>query len=154
MKVREAVLADAQEISGFLQELATLGKRSLPSDEAYVRAHYIAHADNIRCSVVEDVDGALLGLQILKRASQDNAYGVTPGWGIIGTHVQPSAGRRGVGRALFAATLEAARKAGLEKIDATIGASNPEGLGYYEAIGFRTYKTNESSVSKCLELAA
>lgn len=154
MKVREAVLGDAEEISGFLQELAALGKRSLPSDAAYVGSHYIAHADNIRCSVVEDVDGTLLGLQILKRASEGNAYGVTPGWGIIGTHVCPSAGRRGVGRALFAATLEAAQRARLERIDATIGAANPEGLGYYEAIGFRTYKTSVNSVSKCLELTA
>ncbi|KZL19687.1 GNAT family N-acetyltransferase [Pseudovibrio sp. Ad37] len=154
MKVRDAVLADAEEISVFLQELAALGKRSLPSDEAYVISHYIAHADKVRCSVVEDVDGTLLGLQILKRASEGNTYGVTAGWGIIGTHVRPSAGRRGVGRALFAETFDAARQAGLEKIDATIGASNPEGLGYYEAVGFRTYKTNEGSVSKCLELTA
>ncbi|KZL26753.1 GNAT family N-acetyltransferase [Pseudovibrio sp. WM33] len=152
MKVRDAVLVDVEEISSFLQELAALGKRSLPSDETYVISQYIAHADNIRCSVVEDVDGTLLGLQVLKRASEGNTYGVTPGWGMIGTHVRPSAGRRGVGRALFAATLDAARQAGLEKIDATIGASNPEGLGYYEAVGFRTYKTNESSVSKCFEL--
>ncbi len=154
MKVREAVVADAEEISIFLQELAALGKRNLPSDETYVRSHYIVHADNIRCSVVEDVDGTLLGLQILKRASAGNDYGVIPGWGIIGTHVRPGAGRRGVGRALFTATLDAARKAGLEKIDATIGSSNLEGLGYYEAIGFRTYKTNEGSVSKCFELTA
>ncbi|AEV37900.1 GCN5-related N-acetyltransferase [Pseudovibrio sp. FO-BEG1] len=154
MKVREAVLADAAEVSGFLQELAALGKRSLPSDEEYVRSNYISHADRIRCSVVEDEDGSLLGLQILKRASEGNPYGVTPGWGIIGTHVRPSAARRGVGRVLFASTLEAAQGAGLGKIDATIGASNPEGLGYYEAIGFRTYKTSETSISKCLEVSA
>ncbi len=150
MKVREAVLTDAAEMSAFLQELAAAGKRSLPSDEDYARTNYIAHADNIRCSVVEDTDGCLLGLQVLKRASEGNAYGVTPGWGTIGTHVRPRAAGRGVGRALFGATLEAAKAAGLEKIDATIGSDNLEGLGYYEAMGFRDYKTSEKHVSKCL----
>ncbi|KZL21892.1 Acetyltransferase (GNAT) family protein [Pseudovibrio axinellae] len=152
MKVRNAVLADAAQISGFLQELAALGKRSRPSDEGFVCSNYIEHEDNIQCAVVEDADGSLLGLQVLKKACEHNAYDVTPGWGIIGTHVRASAGRRGVGRALFASTLVAAKRAGLQKIDATIGASNPEGLGYYEAVGFRSYKTTETSVSKCFEL--
>lgn len=154
MKTREAVLDDAAEISGFLQELVALGKRRLPSDEAFVRSQYISHPDNIQCTVVEDEDGTILGLQILKRASAGNIYDLPVGWGIIGTHVRPSAARRGVGRMLFAATLDAAKGAGLEKIDATIGASNPEGLGYYESVGFRTYKTGEDAVSKCLELSA
>ncbi|WP_244272009.1 GNAT family N-acetyltransferase [Pseudovibrio denitrificans] len=154
MKVREAVLADAAEVSGFLQELAALGKRSLPSDAEYVRSNYISHADRIRCSVVEDEDGALLGLQILKRASEGNPYDVTPGWGIMARMCARVLRAVVWGRVLFASTLEAAQGAGLEKIDATIGASNPEGLGYYEAIGFRTYKTSETSISKCLEVSA
>lgn len=149
MKVRAATPADAQEISAFLKELTAIGKRTRPDSAEFVRDNYIQHSDNIRCSVVEDEDGSLLGLQALKRASKDNPYDVTPGWGIIGTHVRPSAARRGVGKALFAATKQAAQDAGLEKIDATIGANNPEGLAYYESIGFKTYKTTQSSVSKC-----
>lgn len=154
MKTRPAVMSDADEISAFLQDLARLGKRTLPSDAEFVQTTYIDHPDNIRCTVAQDTDGRLLGLQILKRASEGNAYGVTPGWGIIGTHVRPDAARRGVGKALFAATHDAAIKAGLQKIDATIGANNPEGLAYYEAIGFRTYDTLEDRVRKCLELTA
>lgn len=152
MKVRQAITTDASEISAFLQALAARGKRNLPSDIDFVVSHYIEHPDTIQCAVAEDGDGALMGLQILKRASVGNPYGVAVGWGIIGTHVNPEAARRGVGRALFAATRTAAARAQLAKIDATIGARNAEGLGYYEAMGFRTYKTAPGKVCKCFEL--
>jgi GNAT superfamily N-acetyltransferase len=149
MIVRDAVMGDALEISGFLEKLASIGKRNIPSDVGYVRTHYIGHADKIQCAVAEDEDGTLLGLQILKMASEGNAYGVDVGWGIIGTHVRPSAARRGVGKALFAATRKAAVDAGLSRIDATIGATNLEGISYYDAIGFETYKTLDTRICKC-----
>lgn len=149
MIVRDAVMGDALEISGFLEKLASIGKRNIPSDVGYVRTHYIGHADKIQCAVAEDDDGTLLGLQILKMASEGNAYGVDVGWGIIGTHVRPSAARRGVGKALFAATRKAAVDAGLSRIDATIGATNLEGISYYDAIGFETYRTLDTRICKC-----
>jgi len=153
MKVRQAVEKDAFEISGFLEDLKSLGKRSLPCDQDYVRSHYIDHIDNIRCSVAEDENGEILGLQILKVASETNPYGVPVGWGIIGTHVRPSAARHGVGKTLFAASREAAKSAGLKKIDATIGDNNPDALAYYEAVGFRTYRTPDGKVCKCFEVS-
>jgi GNAT superfamily N-acetyltransferase len=145
---------DALEISEFLSELTSLGLRNIPSDPTFVRTTYVEHPDNIRCSVVEDIDGTLLGLQILKRASEGNSYGVKVGWGIIGTHVKSNASRRGVGKLLFAATHKAALAAGLKKIDATIGAANAGGLAYYDAIGFRTYKAPEGKVCKCFEVVS
>ncbi|MCK8483238.1 GNAT family N-acetyltransferase [Aliiroseovarius sp. S2029] len=148
METRRAVMEDAADISIFLKELADLGKRSRPWDEAFVRDYYINNPDGIRCSVAVDDDGTILGMQALSLAVPDNIYGVTPGWGIIGTHVNPSAARRGVGKALLAATIKAARDAGLMHIDATIGATNAEGLGYYEAMGFRTYRTKDGAVCK------
>ena len=154
MKTRQATPADAPQISAFLQQLTALGKRRSPSDERFVQEHYITHVDNIRCTVVEDDDGAILGLQALKRATEGNVYGVTPGWGIIGTHVSPNAARRGVGRMLFAATKKAAEDSGLRKIDATIGEENAEGLAYYEAMGFRTYRTPDDCICKLYEVAA
>lgn len=153
MKVRQAILKDAFEVSQFLEELAKLGKRNLPCDQEFVQSNYIEHADNIRCSVAEDENGEILGLQILKIAAKGNPYGVTPGWGMIGTHVKPSAARRGVGKALFVETEKAARDAGLQKIDATIGASNTEGLAYYDAMGFRTYKDLSDRVCKLFEVS-
>lgn len=149
MLIREAKPEDAKGLNAFLQELSAIGKRTMPSDEDYVSNNYIAHPDYIVCTVAQDHDGTLLGLQILKHASIDNIYGVTPGWGIIGTHVSPHTARRGAGKALFASTKAAAIKAKLQKIDATIGDTNPEGLAYYEAMGFRSYKSENGKTSKC-----
>ena len=154
MRVRPAVMDDASEISVFLEQLTSLGKRNIPSDPDFVRTHYIAHPDNIQCAVVEDDDGAILGLQILKIASEGNSYGVAVGWGIIGTHVKPDAARRGVGKTLFVATRRAAIDAGLKRIDATITETNSDGLSYYDAIGFHTYKTPHGKVCKCFEVTA
>jgi len=152
MKVRQAVVDDAPEISIFLQELASLGKRSSPSDQEFVCGQYIDHPDNIQCAVAEDEDGTILGLQILKMATESNIYGVAQGWGIIGTHVKPNAARRGVGRTLFAATLNAAKIAGLHKIDASIADTNVDGLTYYDAMGFCTYRTPKGKVCKFYEV--
>ncbi|WP_432377124.1 hypothetical protein [Agrobacterium rosae] len=49
---------------------------------------------------------------------------------------------------MFRATLVAAKAAGLENIDASIGADNSLGQAYYEAMGFRTYRTPEGLVCK------
>ena len=154
MKIRDAGLGDVPQMSAFLKELTALGKRTSPDDESHVRTYYIEDPNKIRCSVAEDDDGTILGFQSLKHADEDNIWGVTPGWGIIGTHIAPRAARRGVGRALFAVTRAAAEAAGLRDIDATIAATNAEGLGYYEAMGFETYRTPEGSICKRLRLAA
>lgn len=152
MKLREAVADDAAEISGFLKELTSLGKRTRPDNEDFVRTYYIGDKYKLSCTVAEDTDGSILGFQSLKLARPGNEWSVTPGWGIIGTHIRPDASRKGVGRALFRATLDAAMQAGLEAIDATIAAANAEALGYYEAIGFRTYRSNDASIRKRFDL--
>lgn len=147
MIVRDGTPEDVEQMSSFLRELTALGKRKSPDDEVFVRAYYINDLDKIRCSVAED-DGVILGFQSLKRARDGNQWGVEPGWGIIGTHIKPSAARRGVGRSLFDVTRKAAGGAGLSHIDASISATNPEALAYYEAMGFRTYRTPEGSICK------
>ena len=154
MQIRQAVEADVIELSHLLGALAAAGKRSLPYDEEFVRTRYVAHPDNIACHVAVDVNGDLLGMQVLMRAAEGNAYGVPAGWGIIGTHVGLHAARRGVGKALFARTHAAAQAAGLPKIDATMGADNSEALGYYNAMGFQSYRSHAGKVSKAFDLAA
>ena len=151
MKIRDAVLGDVKKMSGLLKELTAYGKRKSPDSEAFVRAHYIEDLRKIRCSVAEK-NGVLLGFQSLTLANAGNKYGVEPGWGIIGTHIRPSAARRGVGRALFAVSLKAAEDASIAKIDASIANDNPEALAYYEAMGFRTYRTPQGLICKCLDL--
>lgn len=147
MKVTDAAAHHVPQISAFLTRLTEMGKRTRPSDEKFVLDHYINGAAKIQCVLAED-DGMVLGFQWLGLATEGNEFGVEPGWGIIGTHVNPDAARRGVGKALFAKTLFAAKAAGLQNIDASIGADNAEGLGYYEAMGFRTYRTPAGKVCK------
>lgn len=151
MNIRNAVLGDVEQMSGFLKELTAAGKRKSPDNEAFVRQNYIENDAKIRCSVAEE-DGVVLGFQSLQRAQAGNSWGVEPGWGIIGTHIRPSAARRGLGRALFAISVKAAEDASLVKIDATIAKDNPEALAYYEAMGFRTYRTPEGLICKCFDL--
>ena len=116
MIVREANVDDADGVSGVLTELLAAGKRSKASDPGFALNHYIADPDRILCSVAVDDDGTILGFQSLKHAREGNPYGTPVGWGIIGTHVRPTAARRGVGRALFAVSEAAARGAGIEKL--------------------------------------
>ena len=54
----------------------------------------------------------------------------------MATFVALDAARRGVGRALFAATLPAARARGWRRLNAAVLTSNPRGLAYYRAMGF------------------
>ena len=152
MHVRPAEDRDAPGMSRVLLDIIALTGRMRPHDEGFVRSHYIANPDSIRCGVALDDDG-VLGFQSLVRAMPGNRYGVPEGWGIIGTHISPRAHRRGVGTALFAASRRAAIAAGLSTIDAYIGADNPMGLRYYEAMGFRTYRESSGIVQKMLTLA-
>jgi GNAT superfamily N-acetyltransferase len=123
-----------------------------PYSPEHVRAYYISPEDGIKCSVALK-DDKVVGFQALLLATEGNAYEVTPGWGIIGTYVDGSEAGQGIGRKLFASSLDAARKIGLPAIDATIGDWNDEGLGYYGAMGFETYRTPAGAVSKKFTLA-
>ena len=154
MDVREAERRDAEAMSDVLEELVAAGKRSKSGDPAHVLSHYLEHPYRLHCFVAVDDEGRLLGFQSLKRAHDGNPYGTPPGCGIIGTHVRPSAARAGAGSRLFAATLRAAREAGLPAIDAFIGERNGAALAYYESLGFRTYRRSKGVVHKALQLTA
>ena len=148
MQVRDVVAPDAAGMRAVLLALRAAGRRTRPADIPFVRETYIAHPEQILCSVALGDDNAVLGFQSLKRAWDGNPYGVMPGWGIIGTHIHPDAARQGGGRALFIETVKAARAAGLIAIDASIGKDNAVAQAYYEAMGFRTYRETERTVCK------
>ncbi|WP_179379043.1 GNAT family N-acetyltransferase [Jannaschia marina] len=152
MKLVEAIPAHIEQIVEMLQALTDAGKRTRPSDPEFVRDAYVANTDGIRTTLALDDDGRLLGIQVLSRARSDNPYGTPAGWGIIGTHVAPWAARRGVGRALFDETLSAARAAGVPSLDAYIQTANAEGMGYYEAMGFRSWRTDGTATAKRFDL--
>ena len=58
--------------------------------------------------------------------------------GSVGTYVDLALTRHGVAKALFAATLAAARPKGYEKIFTFVRADNPAALAAYRAQGFET----------------
>lgn len=150
--IREAVPGDATAMSEMLQELIAAGQRASRGDVTFVRLHYIEHPYRLHCLLAEDEDGTILGFQSLKCAHDGNPYDTPTGWGIIGTHIRPSAARRGVGSQLFAETLSAAGTSQLPAIEAYISDENEPALGYYESLGFRTRRSSDGIVRKVYEL--
>lgn len=148
METRAASADDAEGMSRVLREIIEHTGRQRPTDVEFVMGRYIADPASIRCTVAIDGSGKVVGFQSLNRAVLGNPYDTPEGWGIIGTHISPKVHRQGVGKLLFSATREVALRAGLEKIDAYIGADNPSGLEYYGAMGFQTYRTPEGIVQK------
>jgi len=148
IRTRPAVTGDAEAMSAVLRAIIAAYGRERPSDPDFVLATYIAHPDRVACTVALDNAGTVLGFQSLRRARPGDPYGTPEGWGSIGTHVSPLAGRKGVGTALFAVTRQAASEAGIGRIDAAIRDDNPMGLAYYKARGFRTHRTENGVVHK------
>jgi GNAT superfamily N-acetyltransferase len=153
MLLREADASDAEAMSAILEELVAAGKRKNAADADFVRSHYLEHPHRLHCFVATGDEGRIFGFQSLKRAYERNPYGTPIGWGIIGTHVSPSAARMGVGSRLFAATSAAARDARLLAIEAYIGEENAAALAYYEALRFRTCRCSEGIVCKSFQVS-
>lgn len=153
MDTRIASIDDAAAMSRVLREIIEQTGRERPSDEAFVTKQYLANPTSIRCTVAIDEAGEVVGFQSLIRAEAGNRYDVPEGWGIIGTHISPRVHRQGAGSALFRSSREASERARLQKIDAYIGADNPSGLRYYEAMGFQTYRQPEGIVQKVYAVA-
>jgi GNAT superfamily N-acetyltransferase len=151
MRIRQAQAGDAEAMDAVLTPILARWGSDRPRGSDHVLAHYIAHPARLSCCVAEEA-GRVLGFQSLKRAEPGNPYDLPPGWGIIGTYVSEDAVGRGVGRALFAVSLAAAQAAGLPRIDATIGAGNADGLAYYEALGFRTWRSRGTHIGKVFDV--
>ena len=144
--IRPARATDAEDMAEVQNAIYRAGLRASPVDVALVRERYLGMDDNVACTVAER-EGRVVGFQSLMRAWPGNPYDVAEGWGIIGTHIHPDAGRSGLGRRLFAASLAAARAAGLRHIDASIGATNAPALAYYSAIGFVPYRESGETIA-------
>ncbi|WP_116082979.1 GNAT family N-acetyltransferase [Tropicimonas sp. IMCC34011] len=148
MITRPVTPTDAPRISTMLQAHVAAGKRSSPADEAFVLERYIDDPARIACTLAEDDAGSLLGFQSLTLAAEGNPYGTPAGWGIIGTHVAPGAGRGGVGSRLFEVTQAVGLEVGLRDIEAVIGVRNVEGQAYYEKMGFITHRLEGDAIAK------
>lgn len=83
--------------------------------------------------------GSIVGFQLLEPFGP-----YTPAFdhvATIGTYVALAQRRRGIARALFAATLDAARRTGYEKLFTFVRADNPAALATYRAQGFEVVGT-------------
>ncbi|NHF73942.1 GNAT family N-acetyltransferase [Paracoccus sp. 12-3] len=152
MTLRPARPDDAADLAAVQNAIFDAGLRKTGVDEDRMRALYLDHPNTIRLTVA-DRGGRVLGFQWLGTAWPGNEYGVTLGWGMIGTHIRPDAGRSGIGRRLFAETLAAAQRAGLAHIDASIGDDNAPAFAYYQAMGFRPYRKSEGRTPHRLDLS-
>lgn len=150
MTTRLATAADAKAMDDVLTPILESWGSTRDRGADHIRAFYIDHPDAIACTLAQT--DRVVGFQALKRATPGNVYDLPEGWGIIGTYVALDAPRCGIGRALFAASRRAAQQAGVRLIDATIGADNVAGLAYYEAMGFRDWRTLDGAIGKRYDL--
>jgi L-amino acid N-acyltransferase YncA len=139
MIIRPALLSDAAEMAVLINEIIAAGGTTAyedPFTPNTMAGNYITAPLLISCHVAE-VEGAVQGFQALWHPlSEDRAPN---GWAVIATFAKLGGTQRGVGSALFEATKQAARAAGIRTIDATIRADNTGGLAFYASRGFVDY---------------
>ncbi len=136
MIVRDAVAADGLQMCELLNEIIEIGGTTAAEDVmslATFHAHYFEGEGSVSLFVAEQ-DGVILGFQKLNKLDR-----VSDEIADIATFARVSNKVKGVGRALFERTREAAFEAGFAQINARIRADNVPGLGYYTAIGFAPF---------------
>lgn len=140
LQVRPARPDDAGSMAELINAIIAIGGTTAyetPFDAASMDAAYISLPQLVSCFVAED-GRELIGFQGLMR-SFDPDDPLPADWATIGTFARVGLTQRGVGSALFARTLAAAREAGIRVIDATIRADNAGGLAFYGRQGFVDY---------------
>ncbi len=139
LTTRRATSADAEAMASLINEIIAIGGTTAietPFTRASMDHEFVSGPHVISCIVAEET-GELLGFQILLGSTEEEP--MPDGWGGIGTYARVGQTRGGVGSALFEATKQAARAAGLQTIDATIRADNTGGLTFYNRMGFIDY---------------
>ncbi|WP_102109643.1 GNAT family N-acetyltransferase [Oceaniglobus roseus] len=135
--VRPATPADAAAMADVINPLIREGTTTAIATEFTVAAmerKIFRDLDLVCCHVALDPEGRVAGFQWLSRVE-----GFPADWGDIATFARPAPKLPGVGRALFAATRDAATKARLTAITARIRADNAGGLVYYGKMGFQDH---------------
>jgi L-amino acid N-acyltransferase YncA len=137
LHVRDAVVDDAEQIVGILNPIIdarayTVFDRAFTIDAE--RQYLATFPARGVWKVAEKSDGRIVGFQVLEPyATYTGAFEHV---GTLGTYVELGERRRGVARTLFAATFEAARRKGYEKISTLVRSDNPAALATYLVHGF------------------
>jgi GNAT superfamily N-acetyltransferase len=156
LSVRPATPADAPAMAALINRIIAKGGTTafteLMTPDSLI-ADLLRPPGAVCCHVALQ-DGGIVGFQSLFMA--DPAWpgpdALTADWGLIGTYVDVDRQGTGAGTALFAATLQAARAAGVTKINATIQRVNTGGLAYYGRMGFVEWRNDDLSISKRYDL--
>ncbi len=142
LEIREARPEDAAQIVAVFNPIIETGLYTAfdaPFTEEAERRYIEGLSDRAVFLVAEPVGGPIVGFQSMEPFA---AY--TRGFdhvGVLGTYVDLAWRRRGVAKRLFAATFEAARRKGYEKIFTYVRADNPTALAAYLGQGFRIVGT-------------
>ena len=113
--IRPAVPEDATSLTGVINPIIAAGgttAHQTPFDPSRLLRHYIAPPGIVSCQVAL-LDDQPVGMQSLQWPD-DEGDPFPEGWAIIASFVSPAAAGRGIGRALFAATANAAQAAGVQ----------------------------------------
>ncbi len=149
---RPASPEDAASMSCLLNAIIAKGgttAHTTPFDRDRMTDHYILSPDLVCCTVALE-GNQIVGFQTLHHADPNwpGDDKVPEGWAIIASFVAEGQQGKGIGKHLFAATLAAAKAAGVQAIDATIRTYNTPGLAYYRGLGFVDYRQTDQSISK------
>src|SRR4051812_25904176 len=144
LRIRRAKLDDAEALVGLLNPIIDAGTTALDTrlTVADERAYIAGLPERAILLVAERAgDGELVGCQSLEPfSSGTHAFDHV---GVMGTYVAVEVQRRGIGRTLFAAMFDEARREGYEKIFTYVRADNAAGLAAYTGQGFRVIGTAE-----------
>jgi len=138
LSVRDAEPADAEGLVRVLNPIIEARVYTAFDTPFSVDAErdYLKHfpARGVWKVAIRDSDRALVGFQIMEPyASYTHAFDHVA---TLGTYVDLAVRRRGIARRLFAATFEAARHKGYEKVFTFVRADNPAALQTYLGQGF------------------
>lgn len=137
--VRDVAVTDAEGIVGILNPII-MARVYTAFDKPFspeAERDYIGSfpSRGVWKVAVRQSDRRLVGFQILEPfGPYTEAFDHV---GSLGTYVDLAERRQGIARMLFAATFEAARQKGFEKIFTFVRADNPDALATYERHGFR-----------------
>jgi L-amino acid N-acyltransferase YncA len=143
LMVRDARPEDARGVLAVFNPIIESGLDSVfatPFTEEAERRYIAELSDRAIFHVaVRTEDATIVGFQGMEPfATYTGAFDHV---GVVGTYVDRAARRQGVARRLFAATFEAARRKGYEKIFTYIREDNAAARATYAAHGFRVVGT-------------
>jgi GNAT superfamily N-acetyltransferase len=156
LTVRPAAPADAAPMAALINRIIAKGGTTAFTDPFTPDRldGALIHPPGAVCCHVALLDGAIIGFQSLFMADPDwdGPDRLDADWGLIGTYVDVDRQGTGAGTRLFAATLAAARAAGVTKMNATIQRVNTGGLAYYSRMGFCDWRSDGTSISKRFDI--